>query len=242
MKGEPRFYRYNQLAEGLVSFNVVYKETDLWIAARKNFSGEVFELVKKLRQELDDFIATFPAFLHSLTPLEELPPQAPPLARKMSSVAAKVGVGPMAAVAGAFAEAVGREILKKSPEVIVENGGDIFISTKKERTVAVYAGDSPLSQKLGVKIKPSQSPLGVCTSSGTVGHSLSFGKADAVMVLSPDTLLADAAATALGNKVVKEEDVEEAIRIGSEISGVIGLLIIKGEKLGVWGEMELVPL
>jgi hypothetical protein len=135
---------------------------------------------------------------------------------------------------------VGRELLKKSREVIVENGGDIFLSTKKGRLVAVFAGDSPLSGRIALKISPGE--VGVCTSSGTVGHSLSFGKADAVVVVSPDTLLADAAATALGNRVRSEEDIKKALHFAQEIPGIKGVVVVKGEKLGAWGEVELVPI
>jgi hypothetical protein len=236
---ELRLYREEHLARGLTSFTLTYKETDLWIAAQRDLSKEALEVVRRIRKELDEFISKCPSFLHSLSPIE-MPKDAPLIALKMAEASKKVGVGPMASVAGAFAEAVGRELLKKSREVIVENGGDIFLSTKKGRLVAVFAGDSPLSGRIALKISPGE--VGVCTSSGTVGHSLSFGKADAVVVVSPDTLLADAAATALGNRVRSEEDIEEALRFAQEIPGIKGVVVVKGEKLGAWGEIELVPI
>jgi len=236
---ELRLYRKEHLARGLTSFTLTYKETDLWIAAKKDLSKEALEVVRRIRTELDEFISKCPSFLHSLSPIE-MPKDAPPIALKMAEASKKVGVGPMASVAGAFAEAVGRELLKKSKEVIVENGGDIFLSTKKGRLVAVFAGDSPLSGRIALKISPGE--VGVCTSSGTVGHSLSFGKADAVVVVSPDTLLADAAATALGNRVRSEEDIKKALHFAQEIPGIKGVVVVKGEKLGAWGEVELVPI
>ena len=107
----------------------------------------------------------------------------------------------MASVAGAMAEAFQETSLESSTEVIVENGGDIYLATSRERVIGIYAGTSPLSIKLGIAISPEDSPLGICTSSGTVGPSLSFGKADAVCVLSKSAALADAAATAVGNVV-----------------------------------------
>jgi hypothetical protein len=234
-----RLYREEHLAKGLSSFTVTFKETDLWIAAKRDLSKEAFKVVRRIRTELDEFISKYPSFLHSLSPIE-MPKDAPPIVLKMAEASRKVGVGPMASVAGAFAEAVGKELLKKSAEVIVENGGDIFLSTKKERLVAIFAGNSPLSGKIALKISPGE--VGVCTSSGTVGHSLSFGKSDAVVVISPDTLLADAAATALGNRVRSEEDVEEALHFAQEVPGVKGVVVVKGEKLGAWGEVEIVPI
>ena len=127
------------------------------------------------------------------------------LVKEMIRVSTLANVGPMAAVAGAMAEFVSKDLLKISKQVIVENGGDIYLATSRERTIGIYAGTSPLSMKLGITISPEDSPLGVCTSSGTVGPSLSFGKADAVCILSKSAALADAAATAVGNVVRGEE-------------------------------------
>lgn len=152
------------------------------------------------------------------------------------------GVGPMAAVAGAIAQFVTRDLLRFSKEVIVENGGDIYLASEKERVVGIYAGSSPLSLRIGMVIEPEKTPLGVCTSSGTVGHSLSFGRADAVSVLSRSGALADAAATAIGNIVKGARDIEKGLARGSEIEGVSGVLIVVGEKMGVWGEVRLVRL
>jgi ApbE superfamily uncharacterized protein (UPF0280 family) len=157
----------------------------------------------------------------------------------MMEAGQKAGVGPMAAVAGAVAEYVGRELLDFSPEIIVENGGDIFLSIDRPRTVGIYAGGSPLTGKLGLEISPRDTPLGVCTSSGTVGHSLSFGKADAVVVLAASVSLADAAATAVGNRVINPDDVQSAIDFAGRIEGLKGLVIIIGKNVGAWGDVKL---
>jgi hypothetical protein len=91
-------------------------------------------------------------------------------------------------------------------------------------------------------IGPKENPLGVCTSSGTVGHSLSFGKADAVCILSKSAALADAVATAVGNVVKEKKDIEYGLELAREIEGVLGVLIIVGEKMGVWGNVTLTQL
>jgi ApbE superfamily uncharacterized protein (UPF0280 family) len=145
----------------------------------------------------------------------------------------------MAAVAGTIAGYVGRGLAQLSEVVIVENGGDIFIQSPADRVVGVYAGHSPLSGKIGLKIKGSKTPLGVCTSSGTVGHSLSFGAADAVVVLSPQTALADATATAIGNLIQNADDIDKGIELTRSVKGVIGVLIIKGNKIGIWGDVNI---
>lgn len=241
MSYEPRLYRRQHLAKGLVSFEVAYKETDLWVAARLNLSDKTMEKVKQLRAEIESFIASFPIFASSFSPVQ-VPESAPAIVRKMAKAGEAAGVGPMAAVAGAIAEEVGRELLHYSPVVIVENGGDLFLKTDKERLIAVFAGESPFSNRLAIKIKPEETPLGVCTSSGKIGHSLSFGQADAVVVLSSDTALADAAATAIGNQVCSSEDIQKGLEKAKEIPGVEGVLILAGERMAVWGKVELADI
>jgi len=157
----------------------------------------------------------------------------------MSELAGKVGIGPMASVAGAIAEFVGTDLLAFSPEIIVENGGDIYLKSLKKRLIGIYAGKSPLTGKIGLEIDGQDTPLGICTSSGTVGHSLSFGKADAVVVLSQSATLADAAATAIGNLIVQSDDIPRGIEFAKGIEGLTGLLIIKDDKVGLWGEVKV---
>jgi len=235
---EPRTYRNTVGGRDLVSFTVQVEETDLYIRAWRNLSKEAEEIVRECRCALESYIARHPRFKTSLKPVEASA-EAPPIAHEMAVASARAGVGPMAAVAGAIAEAVGRGLLDFSPEVIVENGGDIFLSARSQRLVAVYAGDSPLSNKIAIEISPEKTPLGVCTSSGTVGHSVSFGSADAVTVLSRSTALADAAATAIGNVIKSEEDIAKGLELAKRIDGLEGVVIIRGEKMGAWGDVKL---
>ena len=237
---QPRYYRDWSKDRDLVSFNVVVKETDLYIRARKQLKDKALEIVQRQRALLENYIARHPGFLTALEPFP-LGDDAPAIAKTMEEAAEKVNVGPMAAVAGAFAEYVGTDLLKFSAEIIVENGGDIFMKTTKSRLVGVYAGeDSPLTGKIALKIAPADTPLGVCTSSGTVGHSLSFGKSDAVVVLSPSTALADAAATAIGNIVKEETDIQKALEFARSVTGLAGVAVIINDKMGVWGKVNLI--
>lgn len=238
---EDRTYREKMLARGLVSFRVVVKETDLHVSASRNLEEEAKELVEKYRHDLEAFIVKQPVFQETFKPFD-VPATAPDIVRSMAEAAKKSGVGPMAAVAGAIAEFVGKGLLKYSDQVIVENGGDIFICTSKPRIVAVYAGASPLSNKVGLEMLPAQTPLGVCTSAGTIGHSFSFGKADAVVVVSKDTALADAAATAIGNKVHYPKDIQSALDYGKSIDGIQGIVIIKDDRIGAWGDIKISSL
>ncbi len=235
---QPRTYRHWIEGKDLTPFNVTVKETDLYIRASSNLQKKARRLVLKYRRQLEGYIKRNPVFQESLEPLHVLE-DAPAIVKAMAEAGRKAGVGPMAAVAGAIAEYVGRELLDFSPEIIVENGGDIFIKTIRKRTVGVYAGESPLTGKIGLEIEPRDTPLGICTSSGTVGHSVSYGRADAVVVVSTSAALADAAATAIGNRVQNHEDINNAIELGRGIDGLKGILIIIGEKVGVWGNIKL---
>jgi uncharacterized protein len=237
---EPRTYR--KLAEhpGLVSFRVCVAETDLQIAADSDLAAVALAAVKTARAAIEAEIARDRSFLTSLEPLP-LPHCSTGVVRSMYLAAEKAGVGPMAAVAGAVAEMVGEAVLSKSRQVIVENGGDIFLKTKTDRVIGVQAGGSPLSGRVGLLI-PGGSRLGVCTSSATVGHSLSLGKADAGMIICDDAALADAYATTLANQVKRPEDVQAAIEWAQTVPEIRAALVIIGETMGACGEFQLVPV
>jgi ApbE superfamily uncharacterized protein (UPF0280 family) len=148
----------------------------------------------------------------------------------------------MAAIAGAIAEHVGRGLLGFTDQVMVENGGDVFIKTNSPVTVGIFAGASPLSMQVGIRLGGEKRPIAVCTSSGTLGHSLSLGLADAVCVVADSCALADAAATSIGNRIQSEADINAAIAAGQRIAEVAGIVIIAGDKIGAWGELELIRL
>ncbi len=238
---EERTYRNLVKTDDLISFEVIVKETDLLVRAERDLSRETRDSVLKYRHQLETYIAANPRFRESLVPFED-DPYAPEIVREMIRASQLAHVGPMAAVAGVMAEMVSRDLLELSKEVIVENGGDIYLATSKDRTIGIYAGNSALSLKIGIVVSPEESPMGVCTSSGTVGPSLSLGKANAVCLLSKSAALADAAATAVGNVVREKKDIELGLETGKEIEGVIGTLIIFEQKMGVWGKIKLIQL
>ncbi|UCH42672.1 MAG: UPF0280 family protein [Dehalococcoidales bacterium] len=235
---QPRTYRHWVKGQDLVSFSVVLRETDLYIRATRNLQNEALESVLKCRSKLEGYIEQHPDFLTSLEPVL-FDDGAPDVVRVMLEAASKTGVGPMAAVAGTINEFVGHELLNFSPEVIIENGGDLFIKSLRERVVGIYAGNSPLSGKIGLELRGEDTPLAICTSSGTVGHSLSYGQADAVVVLSPSSALADAAATAIANLIKQPEDIPSAIERARDIGDLMGLVVIKDDKIGFWGDVRI---
>ncbi len=248
---EPRTYRRRMDAEGMSGFRVIVGETDLYVQVSsrdaesvENFvdecRAEASEAAREARKLIQNEIAFRGDFASSLVPLAARD-GAPAIVSGMYGAGRRASVGPMAAVAGAVAEFVGRALLALTDEVIVENGGDIYLVTCRPRVVSVYAGRSALSHRLGVEIQAG-SALGICTSSGTVGHSHSEGQADAAMVIADDTAFADAAATALGNRVRNAEDIEAGIAWARSLDGVRQTLIISDGALGVWGEFTVRPV
>lgn len=235
---EPRTYRHWINGADLVDAVVMVKETDLYIRAQRNLEEEAKASILKYRAYLEEYIKTNPHFLAALNPIE-VADGAPDIVVEMAGAARKCGVGPMAAVAGAIAEYVGKELLDYSNEVIVENGGDLFLKVDTKRQVGIYAGDSALSGKLAIEVWPEETPMGMCTSSGTVGHSLSYGKADAVIAVSRSTALADAAATAIGNIMKNVRDINKAIDFAMSVDGLDGIVVIKGSDMGIWGKVRL---
>ena len=237
----PRFYRHWIKDSDLIYFDLAVKQSDLYIGAYHNLKDKALKSLLKYRTSLEKYIEHHPLFLTTFEPYQA-EADAPIIVKEMSQASQIAGVGPMSAVAGAIAEGVGKDLLSYTPEVIVENGGDIFLKVAKKRVIGIYAGHSPLTGKIALEINPEATPLGICTSSGTLGHSLSLGNADAVIAISPSTALADAAATAVGNIVETSENISDALKKAQEIPGLQGMVIITGDKMGVWGKVKIVPL
>ena len=246
MRERGRWYRCGLHADWQISCLTV-GETDLAVslppgvwtpALEKGLRGHIV----RERSLLQQYIARDPEFAASHQPLKLLP-GAPPLARRMAAAAEAAGVGPMAAVAGAFAAAAGAWLAAYSGELAVENGGDIYIQSKQPRLIGVYAGErSAFSHRLGIRLRPQHMPCGVCTSSGTVGRSFSYGRADAALIVAADAALADAMATAAGNRVQSGRDVENACNFALEQPGIKGVLIACGQALAAGGCIELTAI
>lgn len=236
-----RSYRTRIDLNNRVAFTVTARETNLHIQARTDLSDAALRSVLNCRSILEAHIRKDPRFSDALTPLP-MPLTAPYPIREMIRAGMDTGTGPMAAVAGAVAEFTGRDLMEKSDEVIIENGGDVFIRARRDVTSAVFAGDSPLSMRVGVTVRQRSNAFGLCTSSGTIGHSKSFGRADAATVLAASCILADAAATALANQVKTGDDIPNVLEKGRNIPGIQGIVLIKGDQLGAWGDLHLTGL
>ncbi len=224
--------------------SVRYKETDLYIGVdRMSYDPgmERFALreVVALREKMERYLARDLPYVESIVPYVPAS-DAPEILHRMAEAAGRAGVGPMAAVAGAVAEHVGRCILRRfgSREIIVENGGDIYAHIRSGVDVSVFAGKSPLSGNVGIGI-PCAGDYGICTSAGTVGPSLSFGTADAVMTVCGNAALADAYATAFANRIRSVADVGSVIGEMRLSEDILGAVCVKDDMLGICGRYRL---
>jgi uncharacterized protein len=233
-----RTYRCWSGHRAAARFNVTLGESDLDIQCGADRRATALRELAAVRRDLKRHIARDPSYRTSLVPLA-VPEDAPEVVRAMADAATLWGVGPMAAVAGAIAQRVGEAIAAPGDRVIVENGGDIWARADGSIRCAVYAGErSPFRDRLAFSVD-ARDGVGVCTSSGVVGPSLSFGKADAVVVIARSAAVADAAATAIGNRIRTPADVGPVVEEASGGPGLRALLACCGDRLSLWGGIEL---
>lgn len=242
---EQRNYRKEMNTGRFKSFTAGYKDTDLWIGVDPgSYKEELKEFsrnrIKEYRIKLENYILQDPFFAESLVPVE-LKPDAPEIARIMAEASQKAGIGPLSAVAGTFAECLGKDLIKhyELKEVVIENGGDIFLKLKDEMVLSVYAGTSPLSGKVGIKLPRLNTFAGVCTSAGRVGPSLSLGNADAVMVVCESAPLADSWATSIGNRIKSAKDIGPVLIETEKYPDILSVLAICEGNIGIRGKFDL---
>ncbi|ACX73563.1 ApbE family lipoprotein [Methanocaldococcus vulcanius M7] len=219
---------------------ITIKETNLLLKIDdKRYFKKAESVVYKLRHDLEGYIRTNPMFLLSYDPID-VEENVPEIVRLMATAGKIANVGPMASVAGAISELLVKNITAKN--IIAENGGDICLRSEKDVVVGLYAGNSNISGEIGFKLKKEKIKriYGVCTSSSTVGHSVSFGEADAVTVFAKSSAIADAAATAICN-ASKGNDIDEminnALEKADEIEKVDGIFIVVKDKVGIKGKI-----
>ena len=245
---EKRKYRELFKSKDLVSFRVSQKETDIYVAIDRkqkrkleSIIAKTEKLVEHYRRDIEDYIKDYPIFEVSFRPVA-VDSSAPEIIKQMARAALLANVGPFASVAGAIAGAVGSKLSEEISDVIIENGGDVFMKTSKIRKVGIYYGVDGISKGIGLEVHPLDTPLGICASSGTCGHSFSFGRADVAVAVSGSTALADACATAIGNLVKESSDIAKGINFAKGIEGIKGVVIIKGGQFGFWGDLRIINI
>lgn len=220
-------------------FQVLVEETDLRVVACKNLGAAMLNVVHALRADIKSWVALHPEFRYSLTPVT-VSSQAPNIIQRMAHAAQLVGVGPFAAVAGAIAQMTAEAFVSISPDLIIENGGDVYMYSRHSRRVGLLS-DPQHGAQLALDIKAEDFPLSLCASSATIGHSLSFGCGDIAVIRAQDACFADAAATALGNQLRGAGGVEKALDFAASLAhvGVEGAFVQCAGKIGLWGNMEI---
>ncbi len=249
---------------GEEAFQLVLGESDLRIIADVPQGESVHGLAKamlktleQLRADIQSWARLYPEFQKSLAPLDA-PSKAPEIVRRMYDGASLAGVGPFAAVAGTVAHMLAEAHSAVIPNLIIENGGDVYMFSTKERVVALLAEPEPAQNDLvqlsaeqggpsiptllGLRFEAKDFPLALCASSATIGHSLSLGRGELAVVRAVDGATADAVATALGNRLRGASSVQQALDFGQSIKGVEGLFVQCDAHMGIWGQMELVAV
>ena len=218
------------------------EQSDLYVISTGDHRAKILERLHKVRRDIKGHICLYPEFSSSLAPLE-VDENSPEIVRTMAQAAALFNVGPMAAVAGAISQDICDYISPMSPDILIENGGDIFIRSTRDRIVGLLPHPrEPVA--LGVRICRNETPCAVCSSSATIGHSLSLGQGDLVTVRAASGAVADAAATALCNILRTKKSLSRIRKMRNELEnkGITGVLAQMGHDLMVWGNMELTAI
>lgn len=219
---------------------LIIKETNILLKCDlKKGLLKAEQAIRFNRALLENYISNNPLFLSSLEPIE-LNDYAPRIVRDMLKASIIANVGPMACVAGAFSDIAANAMKSvKCSNGLADNGGDISLFGK-EAVIGIYAGISQLENKMALKLRKRDLPIGICTSSGVLGPSLSFGDADAVVVVSNKAIISDAVATAIGNLIIemdKEKSLQKALEFAEQIKEIRGALIIIDEFVGRVGKL-----
>ena len=239
---DQRFYRAWHRENALKRFELKIEESDLLILCdeiTQPFTETAHQTLRASRAQIKRKIKQCPEFEQSLTPVKAADTDSR-IIKRMSDAGEQWAVGPMAGVAGAIAETVARALAPHTRNVIVENGGDIYGITPSTVRFALYAGeDSPFGNSLTFEVDASNG-IAICTSSGKIGPSLSFGSADAVVAIHRRGSMADAAATAIANLIHSPMDIDPIINRIAKDNRLIGLIACMSDKLGLWGDITLI--
>jgi ApbE superfamily uncharacterized protein (UPF0280 family) len=232
-------YRKNISVKGKYSYRLKYKYTDLFITCDREISKEVKEPVVSFYNGLEEVLSRHEVFGKSLTPVKIID-NYPPIIKKMCRAAEVFKVGPMAAVAGAVCDRIAQSISGSCDFLMIENGGDVYIKSSIPVSAVLFSSSRYFRDRLNIRITADTTPCGLCSSSGIIGHSLSLGKSDLVTVMSESTVMADTAATAIANSIKEKADVDKALAHYRDYKQIKGLIIIKDDRLAIWGELQLV--
>lgn len=223
---------------GLFKKKLEYKESNCTIISEKEVALEAaIESIFIQRTKLEEYVLENPSFLLSFEPVKIN--KGPKIAHLMAKAAEKAEVGPMAAVAGVISDLAVEDMVKVGARVaIVENGGEAAIITDRNIDIALQAGETPISKRVGFRI--GKGSIGIATSSGIFSHAWSFGESEAVTIFAENAGIADAAATSVGNIITGKNEnyvITEGVKQALSIIGISGVLISYKGKVGIGGRL-----
>jgi len=219
-----------------MKWSVSYGETILNIDCTVDLRKEVLKELIKQHTDLLSYINKDPVFFTSYDPIE-ISSDAPEIIRLMHDASTKFNVGPMATVAGTISELIGKRIQKDCDEFTIENGGDIFLSSSSDKTIQIKTSNRKFADKLSLNVSGDETPIGICSSSSSIGHSISFGRTELVVSISDSSSIADAAATYYANQIKTQSDLTETFEKASKNHLIRGFLVLVGDELGVYGKI-----
>ncbi|WP_163715347.1 UPF0280 family protein [Mangrovibacterium lignilyticum] len=242
---EARTFRNSFPKDRFQSFVVEYLESDVWVGVdpesyRADMEVEVLQVLTKAVDELKAYVEENPLFRKSLKACA-VAETAPEAIRKLAHSAELGAVGPLAARSGLLNELIGQALLEKFEigELIVENGGDLYLKLRDSLIVSIFADDLEDSGLMGLEVMPEQTPLGIGTGLGTKGHPINHGKADAVMIMAKNGADAGALAVGVGNRVKKLSDLEKVLKHLKLMPEVTAAVLIVEDQIAVHGDNEL---
>lgn len=226
-------------------FHFIEKESDITIISEsKNAILRAKNEFYLHRRILENYIIKHKEFQTSFSPVKVQTDYE--LINLMAQAAILCDVGPMATVAGALADLMLKTMKSLNDEyrgakiALIENGGEIANNSETTMKIALFAGNNELSLNLGFLIEKKDCPIGIATSSATIGHAISLGQADAVTIFAKNATIADGAATKIGN-IVKGIDIEKSIKKGldaaDDLKDVRGVFISRKDKIGITGKI-----
>jgi len=232
-------YRVKVDIKNKFSWKVNYKYSDLFIVSKIDIYEKIIKLLPDFYRIIQEFIKKYPSFaktLNSFNPKDEFPD----IIKKMCFASVTFKVGPMASVAGAVCQYLAQTLSKNNSYLLIENGGDIYIKSSSDIIANLFLNNKYFKDKIKIKIKKNILPCGIASSSGTLGHSLSLGKSDLTTVICKSPIFADAAATAVGNMIINKDDIQKTIDYFKKFNEILAMIIIKDDKIGLYGDIELV--
>ena len=214
-------------------------ETAVTIISERRYIKIAKDAIFEARSQIISKIAHDPFFRTTYYPYGSSPNDGC-VVKRMCDASKAANVGPMAAVAGAVAEyAVKKMKDAGSKYAIVDNGGDIALMTDRDVCVGMYADVN--GERLSLRMPATGRIVGVCSSSASVGPSVSLGRTEISTVISNNVTLADACATMLGNLVRGRSNMEKALEEVCSVNGVTGCLAYCDGMLAMCGDVpELV--